>query len=121
MKKYIFLLAVLLGLSLQAQDLFSSFKPDNYANDLTEKIKTVLDIQDADQIQSIKNLTYSYAKSIQKYILLNTKRGLTEGKTLDEVVEMVKPNALKATKFYRRLGNIVGAENLEKLQRANIF
>ncbi len=121
MKKYMFLFTLLVGFYMQAQDMAKSFDPEKYAKDLTEKIITVTDIHSDEMIRAVENETFKYAMSIRKHILLFEKKGLTDGKSVEEVIEMVKPNALQATKFDRSLKKILGDQKFRKLQELDLL
>ncbi len=121
MKKLFFLLLLAVSFNIQAQDLAKSFDPEKYSDQLTEKIITVLNISDSNVLEKIQKGSYHYAKSIEKHIILFQQKGLTSGKTLDEVIEMVKPHAMRATRFQEALGDLVGKENLERLKEAKVL
>ncbi len=121
MKKYIFLLTLMFGVALQAQQAAKSFNAEKYAKNLTEKILAVVDMQNEEQQALVERVTFSYAKSIEKHILLYEQQGRTEGKSLEEIIEMVKNDAKSATKFERQLGEILGAGALEKLKKNKVL
>jgi hypothetical protein len=112
---------MIIGFGVQAQDMAKSFNPEKYAKDLTEKIVTVLELQDEGKIKAVERETYQYAMSTHKHILLYDKKGLTQGKTLDEVLEMINNDVKIATGFERQLGEILGSEAVEKLKKLNVF
>ncbi len=120
--KKLFLLIFAFGLmSMQAQNVAKAFKPADYTKQLSEKIVTLLDINDGATVEKIQKETYMYAMSIQKHLILFDQKGLTNGKTLDEAIEMVKPHALKATKFDVQLEKLLGAEKMNKLRESGLF
>ena len=121
MKKYMFFFALLAGFYLQAQDLSKNFDAEKYAKDFTEKIITVTEINSDEMIRAVENETFKYAMSIKKHILLFENKGLTDGKSLEEVIEAVKPEALQATKFDRNLKKILGDQKFLKLKDLNLL
>jgi len=112
MKKIFFLLALAFGLNLSAQSLYKQFDADAYAQDLSDKIITKLDITNGDLQEKIQNQTYIYAQSLKKHLLLAEKNGNTQGKTLQEALSMVKNDALNASGFLKTLEKWLNSEQM---------
>jgi cytochrome c556 len=121
MKKYIFLLAVILGISTQAQELYNKFDASSYAKNLSEKIIALAEVDNPATIEKIEQQTYLFAMSVKKHILLYEKQGRTNGKTLDEVIRMVQADALNATKFKNQLAEILTADQMKVLEKEGLF
>lgn len=117
MKKIFLVLALLAGLNLSAQTLFKQFNAGEYARDLTLRIYNDLHITQPQQRDAIRKAVYVYAQSIKKYILVAEKKGTAQGKTLDQVIEMVKPQALDASKLYQSLSSILTTEQVNRIKR----
>jgi len=121
MKKYVFILFLITGFGLHAQELYKKFDPEAFTKDLTEKITGFLQIDDSATKQAVQKEVFSYAMSTQKMILAYEKKGLTENKTLEEVLKMVKKDAQRASQFRQSLARILGEERVNKLEELNIF
>ncbi len=117
MKKIFLVLALFAGLNLSAQELFKQFNAGEYARDLTLRIYEDLHITQPEQRDAVRKAVYIYAQSIKKHILVAEKSGRTEGKTLEEVIEMVKPEALDASKLYQNLSFVLTQEQVDRIKR----
>jgi len=116
MKKILLLVALFAGVNLSAQELYKQFNAPEYAQNLGTRIIETFGITQPQAKETVRNATYSYAKSIQKYILWAEKNGSAEGKSLDEVVEMVKPRAIKASGLMIHLRQVLNNEQLEQVK-----
>ncbi len=116
MKKIFLLMALMLGLSVSAQDYYKQFNAGKYAKVLTEKIVTGLEIQDNARQEAIQKQAYVYAQSIKKHLLLAENNGLLQGKSLDEAVKFVVAKYNLSSYFLGGLKNKLTAEQLEKVK-----
>ncbi|NPA42775.1 MAG: hypothetical protein GXO27_01945 [Chlorobi bacterium] len=122
MKKYLFILALVFGVASYAQEGAKQFNPEEYAKKLTEQITGYLQITDEGTIQAVQREAYYYALSMQKHLLLAEQEGLfRQGKDLETVMREIKPEVLKATKFYDQLARILGKDRVEKLREIDLF
>ncbi len=116
MKKIVFILIAMLGISLHAQEnLAARFNPKSYAEHLSQNIQNTLGISDQSVISKLNNETYIYAQSIRKYLILYGQRGELEGKTLEEGIEMVLPDVEKSSHFKDMLKRLLGPSKVNKL------
>ena len=116
MKKIVFILIAMLGISLQAQqDLAARFNPKSYAEHLSQDIQSTLGISDQAVISKLNKETYVYAQSIRKYLILFQQQGKLEGKTLEEGIQMVLPEVDKSSHFKNMLKRLLGPSQVNKL------
>ncbi len=116
MKKIFLILALALGMNLSAQSLYKKFDAKAYANDLSDKIITKLEIKNGDLQEKIQREAYIYAQSIKKHILLAEKNGEAQGKSLQEVIQMVKNDALEASGFLRSMKKMLDGDRFAALE-----
>ncbi len=107
MKKYLGILILFLSLSMNAQSLSKQFDVKEYAQEQTEMIKSTLNLDQA-TADKVYKATLRKAYSIHKYIILSEQRGTAQGKTLNQVIEMVQKDAERGSGYQQSMKAILG-------------
>ena len=112
MKKYLVAFVLLLTMTSFGQKMSESFDVKKFAQEQTDMIKTALDLND-EQSDKVYQANLHKAHEVYKYIILWENRGLTNGKTLDEVIKEVKKEAERGSGFQTAMKNILGNDKYQ--------
>ncbi len=120
MKKILVFVFLLAAFGMKAQDYARQFDVNKYTDRLTQDIFELTGIQDEAMQQKIQKEVYIYAQSIRKHLILFEQEGNLKGKTLDEAIATVKPEADNASKFSATLKRLLTEEQYQKLVESSI-
>jgi len=112
MKKYLVAFVLLLSIASYGQKMSQNFDVKKYALEQTEMIKTALNLNDA-LADKVYQANLRKAHQVHKYIILWENRGLTNGKTVKEVIKEVKNDAERGAGFQTAMKNILGNEKYQ--------
>jgi len=107
MKKFLFLLLVIAGLTLQAQSVSQQFNVKKYAQSQTQSIQSALNLEES-TTQKVYKATLLKAHAVRKKLIWYENHQKTQGKTLDELVKMANDDAEKGSGYQKRMKEILG-------------
>jgi len=107
MKKFLFLLLVIAGLTLQAQSVSQRFNVKKYAQSQTGLIQSALNLEEA-TAQKVYKATLLKAHAVRKKLVWYEKHQKTQGKTLEELVKTASKDAERGSGYQKRMKEILG-------------